>query len=241
MKLIRESVKQSVKIEKIVNIIKKVYVEKYCRPIWDQKGDLYHNYDNTLTFDRFVSNNLKLMYVAPDDESTYDINLEVLRPDKIIENDFINFLKKINFNNYGWQLTMAFKTNILSVFRLRVEKLHGEKINTGRYIYHITFDYYMDKINKMGIIPLSNAKLANHPKRIYCLLNPKWKFLAQQLFEYEKNGKFIDTAILLQIDTQKLKHGVKFYYDPDCGFEGGIYTYSIIPKNAFKIYDHILL
>lgn len=85
----------------------------------------------------------------------------------------------------------------------------------------------MKKKKKMGLIPKSKNKRANHHDRVYLGYN---KNIVKNLAYQFKSGEYI----LLEIDTMGLD--IILYDDPDFSKNGG-YTYSNIHPKYIKIID----
>lgn len=129
---------------------------------------------------------------------------------------------------------------------IQFEPVKDTKITANQTLYHITPDFNWKKIRTLGLTPKTQAKLSNHPGRIY-LINAIDKDdieeLAIALWERNPNKEYIQNMELLEIDTSKLVSH-RFYEDPVFYFgeEGqAVYTYENIPPIAIKHVESILV
>lgn len=124
-------------------------------------------------------------------------------------------------------------------FRVRYEAKYDEQIdisgNSG--LYHVTSDVHWNKIERLGLTPKSQGKLANHPSRIYLLQSYNMSEIieiATQLIITYENNHLIKNAYILRIDPIKLKTH-KFYEDPNYHMSQAVYTYQNIPPVAISV------
>lgn len=101
-------------------------------------------------------------------------------------------------------------------------------VRAMNYIYHVTPEKYMKKIEKHGLIPSFKNKFFAYPERIYFFIDktsPEEIYgLKQQL--KQNNEKYC----LLVIDVSKIPNNVSFYLDPNYTY--GVYTKDNIPFSA---------
>ena len=103
--------------------------------------------------------------------------------------------------------------------------------------YHLTPDIYLDSIQKEGLTPRTESKLAPHPERIYLYLNPSssLKTLAGALWHASSYKDRVKKYHILEIDLTQLPDH-KFYADPHSSLSYvAIYTNQSIPPSAFKV------
>jgi hypothetical protein len=106
------------------------------------------------------------------------------------------------------------------------KKFDKEYEGTDTTIYHITDEKYLNKIQRIGLVPRSENKLTVHPERIYFSLTYKG------VEELLKNHNFIiDDVVVLEVDISDLD--IKLYYDPN--MPEAVYTMSNIPPKNIKI------
>lgn len=138
----------------------------------------------------------------------------------------------------------------LTKIELRLEAVFDNviEINTNK-IYHVTYNYLVDKILKIGLIPKSNNVMQYHPDRLYLVQSIE----DAQTYINSKNNYFIfypdkDKKInikqqeynlsqleytILEIDITNLN--LKFYQDTN--YNKGFYTLNTIPPTNIKIYN----
>ena len=103
--------------------------------------------------------------------------------------------------------------------------------------YHLTPDIYLGSIQKEGLTPRTESKLAPHPERIYLYLNPSssLKTLARDLWHASSYKDRVKKYHILEIDLTQLSDH-KFYADPDSSLSYvAIYTNQSIPPSAIKV------
>ena len=149
------------------------------------------------------------------------------------------------YGKYGANIHKVFgKTNITIVFEAKYDTEIDVK---GSNLYHVTPDFYWDKIERIGLTPKSQSKLANHPGRIYLVKSDEYPELegsqsdiadlADIIADASSNKDRIEQMYVLQIDPSKLNS--KFYYDPNFQMGIGVWTYGNIPPTAIKLIDQI--
>jgi hypothetical protein len=170
------------------------------------------NIDNVLNIFRTI--NLCGYFISNYDfYDSKDNNIDYLIHNDKLNDDFIKaLLSKIN-NSKFTQLTIESKYNKL--------------VNIPKYLYHVTSKDNKGKILKIGLVPKSKNKRANHNDRIYLGYN---KIVTKNLAYQFSSGDYI----LLEIDTKGLN--IKLYDDPDFT-ENGVYTYDNIPNSNIEIIE----
>ena len=106
-------------------------------------------------------------------------------------------------------------------------------------VYHLTNDYYIEKILKNGLAPKTKNKIENHPDRVYVAKEKNIsKNFIRQMFLYMKNYKFkpIKYIYLLKIDLSKCEDK-RFFLDPSA--PDGMFTYENIPPQCISIEEKI--
>jgi hypothetical protein len=165
--------------------------------------------------------------------------------------DFENLLKLIN--TLGWFISVVYykkqKTESLSSSNevdlnsiknnvkklkeasqvlLKIEAKYDLELDRKFWpeeLYHVTSDFNISKIRKIGLVPKSKNKISTHPERIYFGVNKGFLIsgLAPQL-------KLSGMSKLLIISTDKLPENVRFFRDPN--YANGMYTLANIPAYA---------
>ena len=103
--------------------------------------------------------------------------------------------------------------------------------------YHLTPDIYLDSIQRDGLTPRTESKLAPHPERIYLYLNhsSSLKTLASDLWHASSYKDRVKKYHILEIDLTQLSDH-KFYADPHSSVSYiAIYTNQSIPPSAIKV------
>jgi hypothetical protein len=103
------------------------------------------------------------------------------------------------------------------------------------YIYHVTPDIAIKKIEEIGLTPKNKSKLSNNPERIYFLLPTNDEAIKKTIGTLNskmdsKRKKLIKHWYVLRIDIHSLPKAMKFYNDPmfEIG-DGAVWTYQNIP------------
>ncbi|MCK9416047.1 hypothetical protein M0Q97_05240 [Candidatus Dojkabacteria bacterium] len=133
---------------------------------------------------------------------------------KEINNEFLDILFNKIQNSFFTQITIESKFNI--------------KVSIPELLYHVTLKSNKQKIKRIGLIPKSKNKKANHNDRIYFGYNP---IIIKNLAYQFDDGDYI----LVEITTKNLN--INIYDDPDFS-KNGSYTYDNIPPDNIKIIDN---
>lgn len=99
--------------------------------------------------------------------------------------------------------------------------------------YHITPKEYLEKINKIGLVPKNKEKFGKQPSRIYLAFNNEGIDI---LLEHSRfyPGKIEFAIFVIDIKNFSRDKRAKFFIDPR--FEGyGFYTYDNIPPQYVKL------
>lgn len=112
--------------------------------------------------------------------------------------------------------------------QITIESKYNKDIKMPEFLYHVTLKSNQSKIERIGLVPKSKNKRANHNDRIYLGFD---EIITKNLsYQFKEKGAYI----LLRIDTNGLN--IKIYDDPDFT-ENGVYTYDNIPKSNIKIIE----
>lgn len=172
-----------------------------------------HNKFNYANFKNLISV-LNTCGYFPSIFITYDKN------DKKI-NDF-KYIKKGKTDNLNDVLSTNFE-----FIQIEAEAKYNLKLNIPPKLYHITETGNVNKILKIGLIPKTKSKKANHPDRIYFGFNKIGCLNLINQFDPNKSWT------LLEIDTKDIK---TIYTDPD--YIDGCWTYeNINPSNIQVIWQ----
>ena len=117
---------------------------------------------------------------------------------------------------------------------------------TDGYLYHVTPDIKYPRILTAGLTPKSQAKISNHPGRIYFIhkFNHEpisyFKMIADMFYNTYKNKDLVRDMYVLQIDVSKVKN-TKFYKDNNFLVGDAVWTNENIPPYAIKKIADILV
>lgn len=111
--------------------------------------------------------------------------------------------------------------------QITIESRFNKIVDKKEILYHVTSIKNKEKIEKIGLVPKSKNKRANHNDRIYLGFD---KIITKNLAYQFSKGDYI----LLKINTNGLN--INFYDDPDF-IENGVYTYNNIPSNNIEIIE----
>ena len=106
-------------------------------------------------------------------------------------------------------------------------------------LYHLTNDYYIDKILKNGLSPRAKNKIERHPDRIYVTKQNKMSNgFIKHMLSFMKNylNKPIKYLYILKIDLSKCEDK-RFFWDPSA--QNGMFTYENIPPHCISIIQEI--
>ena len=137
------------------------------------------------------------------------------------KNQKYNYNKVVDYINNN----ISFKLKLEAKYDLEVT---GSK-NIPHVLYHITDLKYKDKILKLGLIPKSKSKIANHPSRIYLMFSPNDMGI---LLKNPKSG--IKNPCMFEIDIHKTHNKIRIFNDPNFSNKG-IYTYDNIAPQYLKL------
>lgn len=102
-------------------------------------------------------------------------------------------------------------------------------------LYHLTNNYYIDKILKIGLTPKTKNKIEKHPDRVYVTKkkNMSDKFI-KQMYKFMTNhkNKPISKLYILKIDLSKCEDK-RFFWDPSA--PNGMFTYENISPQCISI------
>lgn len=130
------------------------------------------------------------------------------------------------------------------MFERKYQKDETETLfKKSKVFYHVSPEYYKEKIIKNGIYPLHKNEDFNFPERVYLILGtaPERKVLglAYELSQsiFRKNGSNDANKIrnpfkwtVFEIDGNRFREGTKLFNDPN--FEYGVFTPDNIPRES---------
>lgn len=117
-------------------------------------------------------------------------------------------------------------------FEPKYQEHNYQGTEIGKYLYHVTTPSHYNKIMKQGFIPKSRNKKFNYPPRCYFFTEKDVEFIKEFMFYSDKAQKG-DELILITVDVDKLKDGIKFWRDQlFVGTDIAVYTYDNIPNSA---------
>ena len=102
-------------------------------------------------------------------------------------------------------------------------------------LYHVSPVEFKNKIEKLGLVPKSQSKIATHPERIYFTKNVEDAKLILAQFKALKGRSYN----IYKIDVIKLRrqnNGIRFFSDPAFPNKG-IYTLSNVPHDCITLID----
>ena len=122
-------------------------------------------------------------------------------------------------------------------------KYDTEFLNTDfKYLYHLSPDFYLNKITLQGLTPKSKSKGVYYPERIYFFKEYDLEFfkkIAKNLDKYvnPKAKKIYGdyTFCLFKVDISNLN--LRLFQDPN--LKEGIYTLQNIPSSNIKFMQNI--
>ena len=131
------------------------------------------------------------------------------------------------------------KSNVIITYEAKYDV---EVIPTVKYLYHLCPDLKWSKIKTLGLTPKTQAKISDHPARIYLMTqtNDLSKYggdIMDVAFSLLNNYPLKDKVkemLVLKIDLSKLKN-TKFFIDPNFHLGEGIWTNENIPPYAITI------
>jgi len=137
--------------------------------------------------------------------------------------------------NWGGKYTLDDINNLIPKkipFTLKFEAKYEVAIEynpMSTILYHATDEIYRDKILKIGLIPKSKNKIANHPDRIYLTFRKEDAYL----FAYNPLSN-IKNWIVFEVDLSKAKNKIRLFKDPNMSNKG-CYTYENIHPICLKL------
>lgn len=117
---------------------------------------------------------------------------------------------------------------------------------TEGYLYHVTPDIKWPRILTAGLTPKSQAKLSDHPGRIYLIhkFNQEpisyFKSMADMFYNTYKNKDLVRDMYVLQVDISKVKNA-KFYKDNNFLVGDAVWTNENIPPYAITKIAEVLV
>ena len=253
---------QSINGDKLVSIVKRKINDFFSIEDYEQWLQGFIK-DSNFSYEMFLKTHNKTEIKVMNYQILIKLNLElpVGSGEKIF--DFMYWLKD-DLKKYGWFVSTPYDDNLEEIayeyrdtnkrilkLKILLEPFYGEMIEVlPRILYHLSSAYNTESILKKGLIPRSYEKMTQYPDRVYVLLSiDRIKDLIYGMIENEfplydiyagniKAPQFagIDKFVnLFEIDTSKLRKGIKFFKDPD--MPTGAWTYTHIPSKAIKLLD----
>lgn len=170
-------------------------------------------------------------------DSDYDVAdfVNVVIDGYIVTQDLYDTIVKL-FDSCGYYESSVYWSKEGDDLIIQVEpKFQNESYSSteiGDYLYHITTLNGWRKIQKNGFVPKSKNAKFNYPPRCYFFTKDDDEFMIEFMVTSDKLKKG-DKAVILTIDTSKVKDTVKFWQDPlFVGADIAVYTYENIPLNT---------
>lgn len=167
--------------------------------------------------------------------------------------DKYQYIKEVNkfMESFGWYpafildnempYTIDFnKFNILNSMTINyMEKFDSINDMKGYdYIYHVTPDIALKKIEENGLTPKNKSKLSNNPERIYFLLPTNENNIIatiKGLHAKATNKSLIKSWYILKINFKQLPEFIIFYNDPVFKIgDGAVWTFENIPPKFIE-------
>lgn len=100
-------------------------------------------------------------------------------------------------------------------------------------LYHITNKRNLEKIQKNGLTPKNKVKVSYHPERVYLFDSSVLKdsYSIANHF-YSLNGDGDKEFVLLEVDIQRLRSMIDFYYDSNTDLNS---FYTLEPIHPFLV------
>lgn len=174
----------------------------------------------------------------------FDHRIRVKIPNERKKEDLEKFLKFLN--NLGWFTSFMETNNGQNLVRTAYDeqdfkiaydnpktthllliceaKFDFKVDKIPEYLYHLTPAQSWPKIQKVGLIPKSKSKIADHPERVYLAKTAEGALALGPKF-CENTG--IKNWVLLKIHTSSISY-LNLYRDPNYS-ERGFYTFNNIP------------
>lgn len=146
--------------------------------------------------------------------------------------DVIGYLVHENGLSSKFTESLSDMINNSHFVQITIESKYNKDVKIPELLYHVTSKDNQPKIEKVGLVPKSKNKRANHNDRIYLGFD---KIITKNLsYQFQEKGSYI----LLKIETSGLN--IKIYDDPDFT-ESGVYTYDNIPSSNIKIIEEFIV
>lgn len=196
----------------INNLIKKLNINANCDMY---KGNdriiLTINEDDIYKKKEFYTELLKILNITGYYISNYKKNGKLLKTvdyPTFIKNKLIVYLNK--------------KYDVI-----KYDKENGE--NIPEFLYHVTEEDFLKKIEKSGLIPKTKNFIQDHPERIYLFKN------LSDCYDFIDNKNCKD-PVILKIDVKVLYY-LKLYEDPKYKGIEAYYTYDNIQPFALEVQE----
>jgi len=201
-------------------------------------------------YDKFINQVNKINDKIICEETDYCVIVTIYRKD--ISENLIMKLKNI-IHLSGYQVANYIINNIergkgfpnnyiifdnYDVLKLEInKKFDSLKNGIPVFLYHVTEQKNMIKINKNGLYPKSKNKIEYHPDRLYFFDNIE----SAKYYKNDLNDRNLtdDELIILKVDMRLSNNDITLYNDPKFGDSdfGAYYTYDHI--SPFYISEEI--
>lgn len=160
-------------------------------------------------------------------------SIEVKINSSIVDNAY-DLIKKL-FDSCGYYETLKrwtkTKKTLIIVFEPKFPDESYSANDLSDNFYHITTLQGWDKIQKMGFVPRGKNSIYNYPPRCYFFIEDDFDLMTE--FMSQNKLKRGDKAVILTLDTSKIKKDVRFWIDKQfIGGDVAVYTYENIPPNT---------
>lgn len=146
-----------------------------------------------------------------------------------IDDESVNKLNRaFNTCGYFFSLKLNEYENAHSlIFEPKYDKDVYDRVMKNKFLIHITFEKYVDKIMKIGLSPRTHNKFWKYPDRVYLISTNDLNDVNNIGVALAANNESI---CLVLLNKDNLHNNIKFYDDPNA--KNGIFTYDNIPPNA---------
>jgi len=163
-------------------------------------------------------------------------------PSKAEAEAVAKYVNDIYMKRRGWYVSTHKVSGGKLLFTIMPEGANQLK-STPSKLFHITDTKNTQKISSQGLKPrASSSPDRRYTSRVYIFTDPD--LVQEQIkqnieahsteYWFPKLTDTLDVSVV-EIDTNKLRKGTKFYKDPEfSGYEGAYYTYTHIPPEAIS-------
>lgn len=220
--------------------------------LYDKLSDLSEGLIKTYPIGKVVNiisnefnlNEANFLITSKVQNNSKSIDLLTIILPKTVNKEFIGKVKsRMEMCGYYLNKKPSIKNGeIIMVFAPKFIENISDKIRERcRYLYHLTYDVYLNKIQRKGLIPSSKNTVFKYPDRIYLMLGNNLNSKQLEIFKIlrffrnksnnqESNPNEVGNSSILMIDLEKVPNNVQFFVDPmTCN---AIYTTDNIPPTA---------